>query len=548
MYMTTGSQAIGTPISLVAQPGVVEEPRAQVEQWRSEVEQLCRRIHDPSQDFVGVGAQLCRLEKQIDGAISQYSPERAQNLGLLTVQTQIREAVAFMGTEPTCSLAKEQEKWVAVGFDRSLLTSDPEAVHFAVSSRLIYTISMFAKSATYLEGEVMTIKAIDGKAYFKVEGGWKPYAAFKDRIRYSEELYKIVGWNFIHPLGFVPYDWAEYERIYPIAKLNERGIRAAQTHAKKFWQGHPEVDPGAEKPCVLQVIITGREWEGLPKAWWANNLREHFPKHTSLRLITPEGDLYSFGAKMGLQDGAFLCSATHQLGTGLATVPVPDYEEPRRPDDRTMIAVPLSTERADRVLAFASEANKGISFNFIRQNCVRFADIVMRLAGVKMTSRLSIGQFLADSLPRVSDIPYVGKGLAGVASSVCSVASRVFHFIGSAASVLTPYPLKHVWNIVAGAVDKVVSRITAFIVNGTLLTFFGADTTVVPETQPQVSEVEHFRQFLSWKDLWTPNAFEFYFSTQLERWMRGQPNVLVFHKPEHGFCCLNEEVLQCRRL
>jgi hypothetical protein len=547
--MSTGCRAVESSISFAALPGAGGDLSSRVEQWRIQVDQLTLRIHDPSQDFVGVEAGLRQLETEIDESIRQSGPETARNLGLLALQNSVRSIVSFMGTDPVRTRAREQEKWVAAGFDRSLITTDPEAVHFAVSSKLIYTIAMFAKSAAFLEGEPMTIKAVNGSAYFKVEGEWKPYSAFKDEIQYSEELYKIVGWNFIHPMGFVHHDWVEYDRIYPIAKLNEAGIRATRAHAQKFWgEDQPEIDPGAEKPCVLQVMTTGREWDGLSKAWWANNLREHFPKHTSLRLMMPDGYLYSFGGKMGLQTDAFLCSSEHQLATGLATVPTPDYEESRRSDDRTMVAVPLTEERAKQILAFANEANKGFSFNFLRQNCVRFADVVLRLGGVKMSSQMSMGQFLADGLPRVSDIPYIGKGIAAIASAVCSVVSPVFHCIGAVVNAVMPYPIKLVWNFVTGAVGEVSSRIAAFVVNGVALTFLGADTSVVPEEQPKISKLESFRQLLTWKDLWTPEAIQVCFSTQLDRWLRAQRNVLIFPKPEYGFCCLNEEALQCQRV
>ena len=539
--MPVGCPSVEMPIS-VTSCGVGGEPSI-AERFRMKTNELNSRLQ--GQDFVGIGAELRQLEREVEEAIGQG----AWRNQLQDLQRQIFGMVAFLATEPVCSRAKEQEKWVAAGFDRSLLTTDPEAVHFAVSSKLIYTIAMYAKSAPYLDGEPLAVKAVNGAACFKVEGEWRPYAAFKDQIRYSEDQYKFLGWNFIHPAGFVHRDWSDYDRIYPVATLNRAGVRAAMAHAEKFWgEGQSEIDPGTEKPCVLQVLTTGREWEGLPKAWWSQNLRKHYPKHTSLRLILPDGSLYSFGAKMGLQDEAFLCSPEHHLGTGLSTVPTPDYEESRKSDDRTMIALPLSSERAGRILDFASEANKGISFNFARQNCVRFADVVLRLAGVRMTSQVPLGRLLLGTFPslKVSDVPYVGKGLAAIASAISNAVSPVIRFIGAAFQEIAPYPIRRVWNIVEGAVDEVGARVTACFLNGMALAFLGAGTSIVPKDHPKVSEVENFQQLLSWKDLWTPDAIQVYYSTQLDQWMRGQRNVLMFSKPEHGFCCLNEEILQCR--
>ena len=193
-------------------------------------------------------------------------------------------------------MLKEQKKWVSAGFDRALVKTDPEAVHFAVSTNLIYTIAMFQKTEGILAGEKITIHNDDGVALFLVEGEWVPYSAFKEIIRYSQKEARFIGWNFVHPQGFIPRDWAEYDQIYPIAKLTQEAYQKIKTHAQQFWSAdQPEVDPGVPKGYILQVMTTGRNL--LPDAWWAQNFKEHFPGHGSARLITPEGLVYSFGTE-----------------------------------------------------------------------------------------------------------------------------------------------------------------------------------------------------------------------------------------------------------
>ena len=468
------------------------------EQLKAEAEEVSRQLQ--TKDFVGIGERVRQLEEKV-----RKAPDHPfQTSAFLDIQRQVWGLVAFMGSEPVCSTAREQEKWVAAGFDRSLITTDPEAVHFAVSSRLIYTISMYAAASAYLDGEPMVIKAVQGRAYFKVEGEWRPYSAFKDQIRYSSVRRSFLGWNFIHPAGFISKDWVEYDQIYPIARLNTAGIQAAKGHARKFWgKDQPEVDPGIEKPCVLQVITTRKEPEGLPTPWWQRHFQEKNPdRHTSLRLITPEGDLYSFGIALRHEDEAFLSSMRSVLATGIANVPIPDYQESRKAERQVLVALPLSQERAKKIIDFANTASKGIAFNIAQQNCARFAEGALQIAGVTVTSRVSVSQLVLDALPRLSDAPYAG----GAAAAVSTIASAAF----AKAAVRCPMVVKHVF----GALKDAGALLASCAVKAAAIAFFGAGASTGP------------KPMFSWKDLLSRKRLEVYSPAQLESWMLSQHNVI----------------------
>ena len=473
-----------------------------VERLKTDAGEVDRQLQ--TKDFIGIGERLKRLEEDVRRAVELNSFEKE----LLELQRQVWGMVAFMGTEPVCSTAREQEKWAAAGFDRSLVTTDPEAVHFAVSSKLIYTISMYASASKYLDGEPMAIMAVQGRAHFKVEGEWKPYSAFKNQIRYSEERRSFVGWNFIHPAGFVPQDWVDYDHIYPIAKLNTAGICAAAAHAQKFWgTDQPEVDPGIEKPYVLQVIATRKEPEGASKAWWLRHFQEKRPdRHTSFRLITPDGDLYSFGIAIRHEDEALLSSIGGFLTTGLAKVPIPDYEESRKADGRVTVALPLSQERAKKILDFADAASKGIPFNIAQQNCAKFADTVIELAGVAVESRVPLSQLVFDGLPRFSDAPYLG----GAAAAISKIAAPVFAKIPSMAIVPCPSLVKHVWS----ALGEAGSLIAACVINIASIAFFGAGASTGSQRK------------MSWRTLLSREMLKVYSPAQLEQWMLAQHNAI----------------------
>lgn len=502
---------------------------------REELRGFEARLEETPQDLAGIFHRLKELSEEIE-RLKCHAYGELEQRSVHECRAKIQSLFAKMDTEPVKTLAKEQDQWVKAGFDRALLKTDPEAVHFAVSTKLIYTIAMYEQSAGMLEGEPLTIRNVGGIAHFKVEGEWRPYAAFKERIQYSPEFEKFPDWNFIHPHGFVNRDRATYDRVYPIAQLNRAGYEAVAAHAQKFWgDQQPEIDVGVAKPCILQVMTTGKN--RLPETWWAKNFREHFPEHAGARVITSNGEVYSFGTEMPRPEEKFLSCPEHYMGTGLTNVPVPDYEETRASDDRTMVALPISLQRSEAILDFVSRANKGIPFNFARQNCVRFTEVALHLAGVKVSTRMPHAEVFAGILPRASDIPYLGRVIAVVSE----VTSKIFACIGTVVDVITPYPLKRVWVAVEDLVANAGARLGAIALNGLVLMFLGAGISRLPEQRPDaqaVPEVEHFERVITWRDLCTPEAIPVYYSGQLKKWMLAQSNVVVFQKPQNGFCCL----------
>ncbi len=490
-----------------------------------------------------VSEELKRLSSEIDGIGGTIDEKVSVIEQIKALESSVKGIGLKLVSEPFRELFKKQEKWVAAGFDRRLVSSDPEAVDFAVSTRLIYTIGMFKKTADILDGDAMDIRNEGGVALFKVEGEWLPYTAFKDRIQYSEKEWRFVGWNYVHPQGFIPRDWAEYGEIYPIAQLTPAAYQKVKAHAEQFWTGEqPQIDAGVPKGYILQVMTTGRDY--LPNAWWAKNFKEHFPEHGSARLITPEGLVYSFGTKMRLPDQEFLSHISSYLGTGISNVPTPDYEESRPSDDRLMTSIPITQKRFDHIIDFVNRANKGISFNFSRQNCVRFVSVILQCAGMDVNIRTSLHELLAGIVPRISDIPVVGKPLSALVTNVACAVSTVFDTLGSVFGAITPYPLKKIGECAVWAVTGVLQRVEALFWNTIGLCVLGAWKSIVPESRAldgDLPEVETFRQLISWSDLLTPDAIHIYYETKLKAWMRKQKTTLHFIKPEHGFCCLDPD-------
>ena len=208
-----------TSVSAVGAMPVVGPLGVEHEALREELKDFRARLKEAPLDLVGIFHRLKELSSEID-QLEQHAYGELEQRSVLECRAEVRALLVEMDTEPVKSLAKEQDKWVKAGFDRALVTSDPDAVHFAVSTKLIYTIAMYTQCAEMLEGEPLTIRNVGGVAHFKVEGEWVPYAVFKDRIQYFPELEKFPDWNVVHPQGFVHRDRSDFDRVYPIARLN----------------------------------------------------------------------------------------------------------------------------------------------------------------------------------------------------------------------------------------------------------------------------------------------------------------------------------------
>ena len=465
-----------------------------------------------------------------------------------SVQGSIDDAVkSFMKNELSDSqreLYSTQKKWVESGFDEDVLQTDPEGVAFAVETGLIHTILMFQKAADSLEGDPITIQIRNGKAHFLVNGEYQPLEAFKDRIQYSKEEKRFVGWNFIHPQGFVEKDDTSYDALYPIAKLKPEAYARIAEQANAFWQGREEVDPGQEKGFILQVMTTGRTC--IPHTWWGQNIDDHTPEHSSSRLIGPDGSVYSFGTKMARADAEFVTQPQNLFTTAVSYVPAPDYEEPKPAEEKRVTFIPITEKRFEDIRRYVVTASHGFAFNFGNANCAHFVQSLMGLAGVHVDIKMTVTQFLYGILPSLENIPVVGRPMAKVAAAVTFITKPLLDLI-SAMAQATPQFVRHIWTKIVDFAMILPRTIGAVFVNVIVMTLMGANKTRVPDGRPfEAGEsgdlaLPSARYCLQWKDLFDPDAFFIYHAFKLRLWQLAQKSTVLYRNPECGFTCIDPQ-------
>jgi hypothetical protein len=490
-------------------------------------------------------AQVAELQKAAKNLGSKHERQALQkNIAIL--QASIDRLSDSLKKAPFQYLLHEQQKWIDAGFDERALVTDPEGVHFAVSTDLIYTILMFKDSADILEGEQITIPIVDGKALFKVGGEYLPYSAIKGRIVYSEEEQKFPGWNFIHPSGFVPRDSSEFSEMYPIAKLKPDAYERIARNASQFWcDNQQEVDPGCEKRYILQVITTGRSC--IPRTWWGTNFDNHTPEHSSSRLITPDGYVYSFGTKMRPADAQRVKSLNNFLATALSTTSAIDYEESRSSEEKRVTSIPMTKNRFDAILRYGNDANKGFPFNFASQNCARFVSTQMALAGVPVNIKMSVPQCLAGILPDLDKVPLIGRPLSKVIAAVSFVVRPIIDALGALFRYFTPSPITKIWHVLTWSVRELFRRVGAVIYNGLFYSLMGAGRSFVPDGRfterkcdpNDETSLPTSTRLLRWWDIFNPDAITVYHAYKLRLWQNKQKSSVFYTNPKSGFGCID---------
>ncbi len=538
--MTT---TVVNPYSEARMPSVHEEATKVDESVYMEARELQRQVAMAEDLLTGEYPDCYEAQRIITRSIEKlaeleamgkllhaHGDRTAIELMASTVRRGIDAVSARLAASPMKALLKEQSRWVEAGFPQESLTVDPEAVHFVVATDLMYTVMMYQKCADILEGESTTLRFVDGKVLIKVEGEYLPYADIKEKIRYSSDEKKFCGWNMIHPMGFVPCDATSWNDMYPIARLTPEAYQRVAARASQFWsEDQEEIDPGREKGYILQVITTGRSC--LPHAWWNANFNDMTPEHTSSRLITPDGYVFSFGTKMAAADAEQVTQLSGFLTTAASRTSCPDYEEVRPSHEKRVTSIPMTKERFDAIVQYAKEMNKGFAFNFASQNCARFVTVQMALAGVFANIKMSLSECLYGMLPRLRDIPFVGQPVARVAAAISFVVTPIFDLLAALIRWVTPYPVKRVWEVVTSFVREALRRMCAVIINALFFFVMGAGKTLIPKS----------RCLLRWQNLANPDAIVVYHAYKLRQWQARQLSSVYYTKPEAGLCCLDPE-------
>lgn len=424
---------------------------------------------------------------------------------------------------------REQAKFVKLGFPQEISEKYPECVHFLLESGAAFATATFKNSTkTGPDNHGIRLDS-DGHPLIRMENEWRRWEHVQASLEFDKDLNQIVSkgnpalkWNYISPDGIVQKGGYEYDEIYPVEQLDEEEYKSLLAHSQKAWDSLPEVDPGEEKECILQIATTDNTPQ--ERDWLNNNLHNNMAGHTWVRIIDKEGKVYSFGFLFPADQGRIITRNPpfNNLISGKTNIATYDYEETRSFQARRVTSIPMTAARKEQILAAVTAWNKeGIRFNYVHQNCTKFTTIVLGMAGIHVKTRITFAQFLARNLPDLP--PAIKKVQEAVAS--------VFETIGS----YLPEPVLHVFSLVTEVTTFIPRKIWTFLSNLLVIGLGGAQATFsLPEEKIDHLKMEDdrlidFQSLIrSPLDMFEDEKSDSYHSAVLVDWQKKQSSTITY--------------------
>lgn len=430
---------------------------------------------------------------------------------------------------------EQQKTWVEkLELPKELLFSHPDFVEFATKSGIAYMIALFHDSkhhhAVVIDEEM--------NPCIKVNGQYKKWDELKQQLIYDEAIEEVVlktdptkKWNYISPDGLVQRGRYEYETIYPIELLDDATVTALQNHAAEFFNGRETLDPdpGLCKECVLQIVTSHRNT--IPLNWATKNMQEVYPEHVTIRIIKGNA-LYSYNLDLRKEarDAVFQNYPSVFFSTTTSNIGIPDYEEPYPCAYKRTTSIPLTTTRANVILDWSTRMNaQGIRFNFLKQNCDRVGELVLKMAGIHVDTRTSLPSFVYSSLPNLEDIPVIGTTIASINIFVTQTISPLWQ----EGAAWAPQWLLTSIEVVVETVTFPLKKIRTIFFNSVVMYYGGAiaqNPSSVTHNSERDDDLPYFNSLMEGlSDLWKEGITDMYHPRLLVEWQKKQPTTTIHH-------------------
>ena len=357
-----------------------------------------------------------------------------------------------------------------------------EQIDFLMKTGLANKIALFCN--TTCTGRAEHQIKIDPKQglMIKKENVWCALQDVMNDLQWDPQRDKLVSkyncsevWSYQSPEGLVARDPFHYGELRPIGRLDAGQYEALQERAKLFWRNHDEVDVGELKSSILQIITTKK----LKKPqWYLEAAYESFPQHTTVRLIDPQYNLYSFGVQMekGVPGGLCQDSGLDCLAETKARISSMDYEEAKGFEQKTITTIPITDKRLLEIIAFVSDTNRaGYRFRMLPQNCTTFGKFILEKAGITSIPRkITPFTYIAGLFPRLESVPVIGKEFTCAMERIHAAVDHVWKLFDRA----MPRLIQRVIFMATDAVTFVplfLTRKIGALVSNTIMKKFGSD-------------------------------------------------------------------------
>lgn len=333
---------------------------------------------------------LCK-DKKLQRSVRSYTQKLPNNEKQVTAQVIERLGVT--------------KKWVALGLDPVHCVTDYSSVAFLVQSHLIYKIVGFQYATS--GGALRHAICVDdsGHLLIKKESQYvsvrKLQEDFWINYGWDDIVERATGknWNYLSPDGLIAVNRFTNDLFLPVEQLSQQEMSMLVTHAQSMF---PEEKDGVNRNAVLQIVSDPRVITG-GNSFLLTRLEASLPVHAAVRLISPDGKVYSTGLgwdPLEHRDKRHLSSVS-----GIPTIL--DYKEFRRHDGRIVTSIPITSENCNELLREIEQYRTlKIRYNVVRQNCVKLVEVLLDKTGVKVTTCANFSEIAKNALPSTPKAPF----------------------------------------------------------------------------------------------------------------------------------------------
>lgn len=230
--------------------------------------------------------------------------------------------------------------------------------------------------------------------------------------------------------------------------------------------------PSNKAPYVLQVVSSWsgpqlQNYYGLADEAEATLLQ---PQHPWLRLITPEGDVYSVGFNWGKTIGASNLAETVE-----SRFRSPDLWEVLPFNARVVTNIAIDEGQFEKIKAdIEKDQTEGLAFNFITQNCSSYISHTLKKIGFDVNFHVSLKQLVWRSLP---------KPVKHFVKTIERPWKKITRAVSDVVGLITPPAIQWLWKKATKVTKTAMNTFTNFSAHALLYLIGGTEGVTKSEVK-----------------------------------------------------------------
>lgn len=410
-------------------------------------------------------------------------------------------------------------KWKRYNYDEAIFHKYPEFVDFLFQSTLISQMKITKD----------TIQEQEGKPALLVDGQWMPfhkiqetfsfkfYPEYNETLLYKKESGQIYSYLDLGT-GLVEFNPFTSGLNKPISKITEKEYLETLEIAQKFVRegdDHSEVRQKNRRFIFQIVTSTVKTNTQHPLV---GNFNKFFskPKHSYIRLINPQGEVFETGYILGKK-------LKEPLSTDKGKFRSIDPWEFTQCEERVVTNIAIEEKEFKKAKEYVNHymtSPDKPAFNYIHQNCTVFTRLILKSStGIVIPTEMSIFKVATAITPEfIRHIGLFFKRLGG------TLTRPIVKY--------TPLFLKNTFTLIVNVVKLIVKATTAFFLSLIHLVAGGLGGTKGRKFTENKKKEKNLEPTLTQPQNWfNVNTYKINHTFPLQQWQLKQASTLTYKNP-----------------